>query len=150
MKPKKVNIPFMRYYAVASGFSGQPTNFEDKIVTGEKIHTIRQSYEYWATRIDNAQKAPGSIYKLSLWSDKPYVSKQHQAKVGNANDLWYATIEFKKLNDNILLINNEEYPLDLVAERDGLTKEIFRDWFKSFVEEDKPSIIIGWTFNPYK
>ena len=148
-KIKIVNIPFMKYYAMASGFAGDPTYFEDKIVSGEKIHTIRKSYEYWASRIDNAQKNQESIYKLSLWSDKPYISKQYQAQTGLASQLWYAPINFKKLNDEILLINDQEYPLELVAKNDGLSLEIFRDWFKSFVEVDKPSIIIGWTNNPY-
>jgi hypothetical protein len=148
-KPKIVNMPFMRYYAVASGFAGDPTHFEDKIVSGEKIHTIRKSYDYWASRIDNAQKSPDSIYKLSLWSDKPYISKQYQAQTGIAQDLWYAPINFKKLNDEVLLIDNKEFPLEIIAHNDGLSLEIFRDWFKSFVDDDKPSIIIGWTNNPY-
>ena len=144
-----VNIPFMRYYAVASGFSGEPTHFEDKIINGEKIHTIRKSYDYWASRIDNAQKNLESIYKLSLWSDKPYISKQYQAKTGLASQLWYAPINFKKLNHEILLINNQEHPLDIISKNDGLPEEAFRDWFKYFVEDDKPSIIIGWTKYPY-
>ncbi|MEM8506213.1 MAG: hypothetical protein AAF717_00225 [Bacteroidota bacterium] len=148
-KGKIVNIPFMRYYAVASGFAGAPTHFEDKIVNGQKIHTIRKSYEYWASRIDNAQKSAESIYKLSLWGDKPYVSKQYQAKTGHAHNLWYATINFKKMNDQILVIDGSEYPLDLVARNDGLPDEVFRDWFKSFVDDEKPSIIIGWTYRPY-
>lgn len=148
-KPKIVNIPFMKYYAMASGFAGEPTHFEDKIVSGAKIHTIRKSYDYWAQRIENAQKYPESIYKLSLWSEKPYVSKQYQAQTGPAQHLWYAPINFKKLDNEILLIWDQEYPLDLVANLDGLSPEIFRDWFKSFVDDDKPSIIIGWTQIPY-
>lgn len=149
-KPKIVNIPFMQYYAAASGYAGLPTLFEDKIVTGLKIHTIRKSYQYWATRIDNAQKCPESIYKLSLWSDRPYVSKQYQAQTGLAQDLWYLPINFKKLNDEILVIDEQEFPLDIVAKNDGLSADIFRDWFKSFVADDTPSIMIGWTVNPYK
>lgn len=149
MKAKIVNIPFMRYYAVATTFGGQPTEFEDKIVSGQKIHTIRKSYGYWASRIDNAQKSPDSIYKLSLWTDKPYVSKQYQAQTGNAYDLWYAPITFKKLDDSIVLIDGVEYPLQRIAHSDGLTEEIFKDWFKSFVDDTEPSIIIGWTPRPY-
>ncbi|PIB28895.1 hypothetical protein BFP77_08235 [Maribacter sp. 4U21] len=148
-KGKIINIPFMRYYAVATTFGGQPTHFEDKIVNGQKIHTIRKSYDYWASRIDNAQKSPDSIYKLSLWSDKPYVSKQYQAQTGEAHNIWYAPINFKKLNDEILLIDDVEYPLDIVSKNDGLPAEIFRDWFKSFVDDNEPSIIIGWTNRPY-
>lgn len=143
-KTKIINIPFMRYYAVASGFAGDPTHFEDKIISGEKIHTIRQSYDYWSQRIDTAQKVPGSIYKLSLWSDKPYVSPQYQAQTGDAKYIWYLSVEFSKLNDDILLIDGSPWPLEVVAQRDGLTAEIFRDWFKSFVDVKKPSIIIGW------
>jgi hypothetical protein len=148
-KAKIVNIPFMRYYAVSSGFAGEPTLFEDKIISGEKIHTIRKSYQYWSSRIENAYKSPDSIYKLSLWSDKPYISKQYQAQTGMAQNLWYKPIKFKKLNDEILLIDGNEFPLKLVAYNDGLSDEIFRDWFKSFVDDDEPSIIIGWSQNPY-
>ena len=148
-KAKIVNIPFMKYYAAASGYSGQLTHFEDKIVSGEKITTIRKSYDYWSSRIDSAQQSPDSIYKLSLWSDKPYISKQFQAQIGNANEVWYLPINFKKFNDDILIIDGNEFPLELVAKWDGLTEEIFRDWFKSFVEDDKPSIVIGWDVNIY-
>ncbi|KAB8153402.1 hypothetical protein EZY14_009220 [Kordia sp. TARA_039_SRF] len=150
LKAKTVNIPFMKYYAACSSFAGEPTLFEDKIITGKKIHTIRKSYDYWAQRIDSAHKSPDSIYKLSLWSDKPYVSKQYQAQIGDAQNLWYMPINFKKLNDEVLMIDDQEFPLELIAKNDGLSADIFRDWFKSFVDEDIPSIIIGWTPNPYK
>jgi hypothetical protein len=144
-KTKIVNIPFMSYYAKASGFAGEPTLFENKIVSGSKTHTIRASYDYWSQRINAAHAAPGSIYKLSLWSDQPYVSKQYQAQTGDAQQLWYLPITFSKLKEDTLLINDKPYPLELVAINDGLTPEVFKDWFKSFVDEDKPSIIIGWT-----
>lgn len=149
-KPKIVNIPFMKYFAVASGeYAGHPTFFEDKIISGEKIHTIRKSFGYWSQRIDNAQKVPGSIYKLSLWSDRPYISKQYQADTGDAKELWYLPIQFKKLTKEILIIGDQEFPLEMVAYKDGLPALAFRDWFKSFVDDKEPSIIIGWSQRPY-
>lgn len=143
-KTKTVLITFLSYYSKASGFAGDPTLFEDKIATGEKIHTIRANYAYWAARIDAAQKVAGSTYSLRTWSDKPYTSKMRPIINGDARDLWYLPIQFKKLDSNILIIGDQEFDLDLVAQNDGLTAEIFHDWFKSFVDDEKPCIVIGW------
>jgi hypothetical protein len=149
-KTKTVLITFLSYYSKASGFAGDPTLFEDKIITGKKQHTIRANYAYWAARIDAAHQVAGSTYSLRTWSDQPYTSKMRHIINGDASNLWYMSIQFNKLDDDILLINGKEYSLELVATLDGLTAAIFRDWFKSFVDDDTSSIIIGWGDNPYK
>ena len=37
-----------RYFAKDNQKAGQPTGFLEKIESGEKLHTIRLNYEFWA------------------------------------------------------------------------------------------------------
>ena len=149
LKSHTIVVTFAAILGPRSTFDGTRTGFEDSIPAGDKITTIRENYEYWANRIDRAQKHPDSICSHRMWSGKARRSLQYEINQVPAQDLWYASINFKKMSDEILLINDQEFPLDLVARNDGLGSPIFRDWFRSFENTDKPCIIIGWTSNPY-
>lgn len=55
---------------------GEPTNFKEKILSGEKTHTIRMDEKmYWrnAAKEVNQRKA---IISIRQWSGKPYCSPQ--------------------------------------------------------------------------
>lgn len=47
--------------------AGEPTNFKEKILSGEKIHTIRPETNKWKI---------GDQISMRYWTGKPYHSKQ--------------------------------------------------------------------------
>ena len=47
--------------------AGEPTNFKEKILSGEKIHTIRPETTKWKI---------GDKISMRYWTGKPYHSKQ--------------------------------------------------------------------------
>lgn len=59
---------------------GELTGFREKILSGEKIHTIQGNYELWKKRAEeiNAGKA---ILSRREWEDRPYFSKQVEIDV---------------------------------------------------------------------
>lgn len=54
---------------------GEPTGFRDKLLSGEKIHTIRTNFGLWRQRIREV-KAGEACISVRQWEDKPYRSKQ--------------------------------------------------------------------------
>ena len=54
---------------------GEPTGFMEKLLLGEKIHTIRTNYTLWEQRIKKVQNGEACI-SVRQWEDKPYRSKQ--------------------------------------------------------------------------
>ena len=121
---------------------GQETNFYQKILRCQKLHTIRGNYELWAKRFEkiNAGKA---ILSVRMWEGKPYKSKQIELlKFDNTK-----CIGIEKLEDptNLVCATIEGHNIswELVAKNDGLTFEDFCEWFK--VRTDKPMAIIHFT-----
>lgn len=63
----------MKYIMVARVFphdhpkAGQPTGFRESILSGRKIHTLRQSA---------GNRKTGNIVSLREWAGRPYASKQ--------------------------------------------------------------------------
>lgn len=55
--------------------AGEPTGFKEKILRGEKIHTLRSNYEYWKKRIDQVN-AGEFLLSLREWKGAPYNSDQ--------------------------------------------------------------------------
>lgn len=55
--------------------AGEPTGFREKLLSGEKIHTIRTNYDLWKQRIKEVENGEACI-SLRQWLDKPYRSKQ--------------------------------------------------------------------------
>ena len=116
--------------------SGEETLFEDSVLTGMKIHTIRHNYELWEKRFEkiNAGEACLSIRK---WEGKAYRSKQVEIKRLAMED----GIGLEKLN-----VQHDSYYCGLVpitpwalARNDGLSWEDFLEWFRG-AEGDKAII----------
>lgn len=112
--------------------AGQPTNFEDKIRSGEKCHTIRRNYTIWKKReqLINDGKAIISIRK---WADVAYRSKHVELfRIQKTN---VQKVSF--INKSIWVIDEKERP-DIttyaVSNLDGLDELDFKYWFNECPE----------------
>lgn len=116
--------------------AGQPTGFKEKILAGEKIHTIRGNYELWKARAEEIN-AGRAVLSLRQWRHKAYRSEQ--VEFMSLEELGVQKIE--RLSEQRKFFLNKygkqknyhpELEL-LLARNDGLSLEDFNDWFlKSF------------------
>jgi hypothetical protein len=106
--------------------AGEPTDFAKKILNGEKIHTIRGSFENWEKKV-NEVNAGDAILSVRSWTGKPYRTPQE------------TICEFKKLGierTSVLKQGNwcevvKGYASkSLIALNDGLMRQDFDSWFK--------------------
>jgi hypothetical protein len=112
---------------------GEPTNFVEKILSGEKIHTIRGNYPLWYNRIKEVQAGKAKI-SLRYWSGKPYNSKQIEFKclydsdfVGVQGVAICTTVISAVIDNKYLKLTTE------ICENDGLNYDDFESWFKKDV-----------------
>lgn len=125
---------------------GEPTGFKDKLLSGEKIHTIRSNYPLWEKRIKEVQEGTALI-SVRQWEDKPYRSKQIEIA------------QFTKENgvgiEHIFLPSRAH--LDFLLERlqgldinDGLTRPDWISWFENAPINQFLPIIHFTPFRYYK
>ena len=139
---------------------GEETFFVEKILSGEKIHTIRANYPLWKNRIDEIQKG-NAILSLRYWSDKPYNSKQVEfmqldkdSGIGVQKIIikdWFRELYYSfQIDDRffpgkgLAYTSWREFYAKLIAKKDGLTFDQFKDWFKNY-DLSKPMAIIHFT-----
>lgn len=126
---KKYIITLSKTFLKGHPKAGQPTNFKEKYLSGEKIHTIR-SGDYWA-KVVREVNAGEAILSVREWSGKPYASKQ--AEIGKHTKLGWQNIRFETI-DGIatVIVYNASGNGDVqnLTKNDGLTNEDFKGWFK--------------------
>lgn len=49
-------ITLSQYFLATHKRAGDPTDFKEKFLSGEKIHTIRANYPLWEKRIKEVQE----------------------------------------------------------------------------------------------
>lgn len=104
--------------------AGEPTNFVDKILKKEKLHTIRMGRR-WKT---------GEEASLRYWSGRPYFSKQIKIIDKNIRVI-VKDILIGRTALGGVYIDFKTYPLaskkllEIVAYNDGLTFSDFESWF---------------------
>jgi hypothetical protein len=105
------------------------TGFVSKIMYGQKIHTIRENYEYWAKRIKEVEQGQAELI-IRTWSGVPYRSVQNEHIRFNASDGVGVTKVYFDENRELIIPNcNAHYTLEDVAKNDGLTIDEFHKWF---------------------
>ena len=141
--------------------SGDPTFFKDQILTAlmgyayshglkEKIHTIRGNYELWKKRFNEIDKGNACL-SLRQWEGMPYRSKQIEfAKL--TKDDGIGIQKLKSIDPEkgyvFYVATNNVLPVELseIANRDGLSKSDFIEWFKGVaIYDDKPMAIIHFS-----
>lgn len=129
--------------------AGQPTNFKEKFLNGEKIHTIRGNYTLWKKRIKEVQEGKATL-SIREWSGKPYNSKQEVIKnltVADGVGVQMLTFENGKFEAQFIDGNYCYAILDTPAKYDGLSFDDFRDWFKKYDLSEQMVII---HFTPFR
>lgn len=111
--------------------AGEPTFFKEKVLGGEKIHTIRANIKYWSNIVDRVN-AGNAILSIREWEAEPYKSKQVEilqlTKIGK---------QFVYLNGDVFIYDTPEFhnlafrrSYEEVAKNDGLTVDDFLSWFE--------------------
>lgn len=114
---------------------GQPTDFEFKILAGEKLHTIRTNYPIWKKRIEEVQNG-NAILSVRKWEGKPYRSSQKELfRFDKSDGIGIEKLQFSKD------IKTQTPTLEDLAKNDGLSIEDFNEWFKN-ADLSKPLVII--------
>lgn len=128
---------------------GESTNFKEKILSGEKIHTIRGNYDLWKKRIDQVNAGTHQLV-LKQWKDRPY----------HSSPLPFLTLDkdsglgVQKVSLHLILNPSIDYcngytlfvPKGTMSKNDGLNLVDFESWFiKGKYDLSKPMAIIHFT-----
>nr|DAW03017.1 MAG TPA: hypothetical protein [Caudoviricetes sp.] len=126
--------------------AGEPTEFREKFLKKEKIHTIRANYELWSKRIKEV-RAGRAVLSVRQWTGKPYASRQEEiARLTAENSVGIQKLCFP--NRLTALVDYPERKLSvdfkLLAKNDGLSLADWCDWFRHY-DLSKPLAIIHFT-----
>lgn len=126
--------------------AGEPTEFREKFLKEEKIHTIRANYELWSKRIKEVQEGR-AVLSVRQWTGKPYCSKQVEiARLTAEGGVGIQKLCFP--NRLTALVDYPERKLSvdfkLLAKNDGLSLADWCDWFRHY-DLSKPLAIIHFT-----
>lgn len=145
-KMKTYVITLSRYFPAKHSKAGEPTNFKEKFLKGEKLHTIRANYPLWERRIRDIQEGKAYL-SVRQWTGKPYRSKQVEIARLTAED----GVGIQKLCFPNRLTAWVDYPkrklsVDFkhLAKNDGLFLSDWCDWFRHY-DLSTPLAIIHFT-----
>jgi hypothetical protein len=138
MKKKCYVLMVSRFFPKGHPQEGKETGFVEKILSGEKIHTIRGNYEWWKKRIDKIN-AGEAYMSVRYWSGVPRHSNQvtflELSSVGIENiDITYFIEDM--VVASIPQSLPDLFPLD-IENNDGLEYGDFVKWFFPKGEKDK-------------
>lgn len=130
---KKITMIISRVFPETHSKRGEPTDFANKIASGEKKHTIRSNYDMWNV---NAQKMEGGNYYLSLrqWSGFPRKSRLVEiAKRYNPIGVQAIELHYHHSNDTVTATIDGCECRDIssleLAKNEGLSERDFKEWF---------------------
>ena len=123
--------------------AGEPTEFREKFLSGEKIHTMRSSYSLWKKRIKEVQEGQ-AVLSIRQWEGKTYYSKQVEIARLTAED--GVGIQLLELTNDLseYIIEGRHYNYVPVAKNDGQNPDDWLNWF-SCHNLSKPMAIIHFT-----
>lgn len=131
MRKEKITIMFSRLFPTTHTRRGEPTRFIEKVMLGDKIHTIRRHYDKWRVLADKTHEKRYDI-ALCQWAATPRRSKYNQiglldGRIGvqRVQLLYFAD------SDNVIatIDGNFDVPVETLAKNDGLSVDDFKDWF---------------------
>ena len=146
-KKKQIVLMISKKFLAYHTKKGLPTDFEAKIKSKDKVHTIRANYELWKKKIDEVKSGKAELV-LKQWSGLPYRSSPELLfKYDDKDDIDVSKLTYEEGKG--LIVNDEVIvPTEILAKNDGLTLQEFEDWFKVFPTE--PMAIIHFTGFRYK
>lgn len=128
MKKKTYVITLAKTFMKGHPREGEPTEFKEKYLAGEKIHTLRAG-EHWEKVVEEVN-AGRAILSVREWSGKPYGSKQ--IEIDQLTKLGYQPVIFHDFDRIESTIKDPEAKAYLIAlaTNDGLKLRDFISWFK--------------------
>ena len=124
--------------------AGEPTEFREKFLKEEKIHTIRANYELWSKRIAEV-RAGRAVLSVRQWTGKPYRSKQVEIATLTAEDgVGLQRLEFTDCRLRFPYVGSEWNSMVSIAENDGLSLNDWVEWFNGY-DHSRPMAIIHFT-----
>lgn len=130
--------------------AGTSTDFIYSILTGIKIHTIREGVEFWKDRFSKIENGE-AVLSIRVWTGKPYRSKQREIlRLSNKDGVGVQEATIHK--NGRVVIDGVSYGLETIANNDGLSAGDFIEWFKvgKIDAGGKPCVIIHFTKFRYK
>lgn len=97
--------------------AGEKTYFVEKILAGEKLHTLRTNLPWWLTKNSMLNTAQMCL-SIRRWSGKPYRSKQQEI------------IRLSGDGIGVESVSLQQSSIEQVAKNDGLNLNDFNDWFR--------------------
>lgn len=128
MIKKTYVITVSRYFPKGHPRAGEETGFMDKMIRGEKIHTIRENYEYWKG-ISEKVNAGDAVLSVRVWKGVPYQSGQHEFMEVSSFEVQRVQILNTEHEMEITVEDNALPWVSEVAKNDGLSPEDFTNWF---------------------
>ncbi len=127
---KKVILTLCRVFPVTHYRAGEPTDFEGKLKSGEKKHTIRYNAKnVWDERYKGI--ASGAKYlSVREWTGRPYNSEQREFAQYEKIGLQHITMTYDS-SDAVpqAWVDDKKVPVEVLAKNDGLSVEEFVEWF---------------------
>ncbi len=127
-----VSKAFLSYHPKA----GEPTGFRERILSGQKIHTIRGNYPFWKKRIDEVA-AGQAVLSLRQWSGKPYKSAQEEfLQLTSNHKVGIQKITVWKGGSRITLDGNRIHFMQVynLCVNDGVSVQDFKAWMKGGIK----------------
>lgn len=131
------------------------TGFPQKVLSGQKIHTIRRNYELWESRIKEIQEG-NAVLSIRTWSGKPYEKGSHQIEIKRLSKDDGIGIQKMKISrsktgtiKSLVITGCSILPLNLdkLAANDGLSRKDWEQWFQISIQDDLYAVI---HFTPFR
>lgn len=142
-------ITLSRQFLAKHSKAGEPTNFKEKFLKGEKVHTIRANYSLWEKRIGEVEDGK-AVLSIRQWTGKPYCSKQIEiARLTAEDGVGIQKLSFDKDKDGVSSfkffdIDGRCFDRKILANNDGISLEDWEEWFRGY-DLSKPLAIIHFT-----
>ena len=123
-----------RYFSKDNRRAGEPTQFIEKIESGEKLHTIRNNFPFWEKRFKEINDGKAYL-SVRYWLDAPYKSPQEIYRdFYNTDGIGIQKLSFPlgTFIDDV----DSDVRLSEIAKNDGLDFEDFKEWFGDKLTEN--------------
>ena len=130
MAKRKITIMFSRLFPTTHTRRGEPTKFIEKVMLGEKIHTIRRQYDRWKHLADKCTDERCDI-ALCQWRATPRRSNHVQVGLLSSRiGVQRISMQYFPETDSIIAtVDGQDIDPKIIAENEGLSFDEFKEWF---------------------
>jgi len=151
-KIKMAVLTLSKCFMAGHSNAGKQTGFAEKLESGEKRHTIRANYKWWARKAEQIN-AGKMVLCIRQWSGRPYFSQQVELKRLERVRLQHIVIRHEWNADRISMhevvyIDGRKLSLEEemeLAKNDGLTYEEWLEWMCQHNRDLADGVIIHFT-----